>query len=57
MLLKYLAPNQAWAFIYGDSIVQLEGEPSLFPQLSTAIKAADRKGLTVKHGKVVAKAN
>ena len=55
MLLKYLAPNQAWAFVYGEAIVQLDQEPRLFSRLSTAIKAADRKGLTVKHGKVVAK--
>jgi len=58
MHLVYLPVNQAWVFIFGNTIatastISLAGEPHFFERREDAVASAHRLGLTVdKDGKV-----
>jgi hypothetical protein len=47
MNLVFLPVNQAYAFIFGDSTLQISGEPRFFQTKREAIEAAKRHGLSV----------
>ena len=47
MKLVYLTANDAWAFTYGLSIIQIGDGPRFFSESWEAIKAAQGAGLRV----------
>lgn len=49
MHLQYLTANAAWVFVMGDAIVPFDGEPRFFDSRADAVKAAERKGMSVNH--------
>ena len=52
--LQWFTANNAWAFTYGDQMLQLEGDDMFYEKKSAAIAAAKRHGLKVeKSGHVV----
>ncbi len=51
--LAYLPINAAFAFVFGDALLSLDGEDTFFQTRKAAIDAAARKRLVVKRGGVV----
>jgi hypothetical protein len=51
--LRYLPPNQAWMFTFGDTPLQLDGENMVYEDRREAVRAARRKGLAVSRSGVV----
>lgn len=47
MRLMFLPVNDAWAFFFGDILIDLEGFPRFFNTLKEAKDAADYRGLAV----------
>jgi len=47
MRLRFVPVNQAWAFVMGEALVDLAGEPMFFRTKGEAITAAGRKNLAV----------
>lgn len=47
MKLRFLTPNNAWMFVYGDCPIRLNGEPLTFPTRKAAVQAAADRGLNV----------
>ena len=56
--LDYLRANQAFAFLFGDALLRLDGEPLFFSTRPDAIEAASRHGLIVwANGSLSSRAN
>ena len=47
MTLTYLPANQAFAFLFGDALLRMEGEPMFYQTRPEAVAAAERHHLTV----------
>lgn len=47
MELTYLPANAAWAFVWNDDLIKLEGYPRFFTSHQSAVAAAKAKGLIV----------
>jgi hypothetical protein len=47
MKLRYLHGNQAWAFMYGDSLVPMGDHGTIFNDRGDAVRAANIQGLEV----------
>lgn len=47
MRLVYLTANAAWAFTWGNQLVDLEGFPMFFQDRREAVEAARVRGLAV----------
>lgn len=47
LVLRFLGANNAWAFIFGESLVRLHNEEMFFQDRKEAVAAARRRGLKV----------
>jgi hypothetical protein len=45
--LVFLTPNNAWVFLFGDSLLRLPEHPMFFSRKSDALAAASAVGLTL----------